>query len=1036
MTLRRIALALLLLLAAALGALAWRLDRGPIALSFLADRIEAALNGGGPPRYEIGAARIGWEGWDRGGIAPIEVGLSAVRVLDAAGNARVELPEARLAIPIGGLIRGAIAPRWVELRAPVLRVLRGEDGGLDFGLGQAASGPAQVVTPATLARPPDGAPWGQLERLTVLDGRVVVQDRQLGQEWRVAQLFLTIGRQAGGDPVGQAGGDLVLGEERVQLRLAATIAGEPAVARLSLSTPRINPAALARAAPSLAPLGLLDAAAALQAEARIGPAGQPLSATAELEAGPGALDPPGPGRVPIAALRVEAAGEPGRLRLEGLTLRLAPAVPDAPGPVLTASGQARRDDGRLRAEAELALDRAPLDRLEAWWPAGLAPSARDWVTANLAAGVLHDGHWKIAAAAPADLGNVELTALSGRAGLDGVAVRWLPGLPPLEGLSGSASFAPDGITLLVEDGRQARTELRLPSGRLHLTGLGAGPARAELRGRVTGPVSDLWDVLRDPALGLLAGRELPVRDPTGTLDAELVGTLPLGNPLADPTFRVVARLDRLRLPALALGRDLTDGEFDVTLDRDALRAEGSARFAGIPARATLSVDFPNASAELLGLRIEARARTEAARLAAFGFDPGGVLEGPIAAELDYARTGDRPARLAVEADLEGARLSLPPLGYAKPAGAEARAEAVLRLDGTGLSGVERLHAEAPSLLLRARAAEGGGLSAPVEILEGRIGETRFTGEAAPPAAPGGAWRIALRGPVIDLRPLLENAGAASTNDAAGGGSLPALAFGARFDRAITPGTPLHDLSAAATLGGGLREARVAGEVGEPGAAPFAATLAPAAEAGLALRAEAADTGALLAALGLPAPITGGRLDLAATGRPGERIEGRAELAEFALRDVPALGKLLQAFTGYGLFEALSGPGLGFSRLVLPFRLTPEALFVDEARAFSASLGVTAKGRLDRRDNTVDMEGTIVPAYVFNSLLGHLPLVGRLFSAEPGGGLLSVAFEVEGPVTDPRISVNPLSALTPGFLRGLFDLGGEEPGEAAPAPSRP
>jgi hypothetical protein len=101
----------------------------------------------------------------------------------------------------------------------------------------------------------------------------------------------------------------------------------------------------------------------LWAGPRIGPAGEPLSATAELEAGPGAINPPG--RVPIAALRVEASAEPGRLRVARLTLRLTPAVPDAPGPTLTAPGYPRRDGARWQAEAELALDRARLDRLEA-----------------------------------------------------------------------------------------------------------------------------------------------------------------------------------------------------------------------------------------------------------------------------------------------------------------------------------------------------------------------------------------------------------------------------------------------------------------------------------------------------------------------------------------------------------------------------------------------------------------------------------------------------------------------------------------------
>ncbi len=118
---------------------------------------------------------------------------------------------------------------------------------------------------------------------------------------------------------------------------------------------------------------------------------------------------------------------------------------------------------------------------------------------------------------------------------------------------------------------------------------------------------------------------------------------------------------------------------------------------------------------------------------------------------------------------------------------------------------------------------------------------------------------------------------------------------------------------------------------------------------------------------------------------------------------------------------MQGPGLGFSRLVAPFRLTREALGLTDARAFSPSLGLTVKGRIDLVQDRLDLEGTIVPAYFFNSLLGNLPLVGRIFSPEAGGGLFAAGYSIRGTVNDPKVSVNPLSALTPGFLRGLFGI---------------
>ena len=97
------------------------------------------------------------------------------------------------------------------------------------------------------------------------------------------------------------------------------------------------------------------------------------------------------------------------------------------------------------------------------------------------------------------------------------------------------------------------------------------------------------------------------------------------------------------------------------------------------------------------------------------------------------------------------------------------------------------------------------------------------------------------------------------------------------------------------------------------------------------------------------------------------------------------------------------------------------LAMHDARAFSASLGVTAQGWLDLGRKQVEVRGTVVPAYFFNSLPGRIPLIGRLFSPERGGGVLAAEYTIHGRLDDPGVSVNPLATLTPGFLRGFFRL---------------
>ena len=86
------------------------------------------------------------------------------------------------------------------------------------------------------------------------------------------------------------------------------------------------------------------------------------------------------------------------------------------------------------------------------------------------------------------------------------------------------------------------------------------------------------------------------------------------------------------------------------------------------------------------------------------------------------------------------------------------------------------------------------------------------------------------------------------------------------------------------------------------------------------------------------------------------------------------------------------------------------------------MGFTASGQIFKHTDTINLEGTIVPAYALNSVFGHIPLVGSLFTGgEKGGGVFAANYKLSGDMEDPKVLVNPLSALTPGFLRKVFGV---------------
>ena len=195
-------------------------------------------------------------------------------------------------------------------------------------------------------------------------------------------------------------------------------------------------------------------------------------------------------------------------------------------------------------------------------------------------------------------------------------------------------------------------------------------------------------------------------------------------------------------------------------------------------------------------------------------------------------------------------------------------------------------------------------------------------------------------------------------------------------------------------------------------------------AGRHLHVASPDFGAFLRGADLATEVDGGNVTIDGNfddRLPGSPFDGTFDLRTFTVRGAPVAGKLLQALTVYGLVDALRGPGLVFDRFETPFQLHGPVLELEDARAFSSSLGFTATGRFDFGRKTMDLKGTLVPAYFFNSLPGRIPLIGQMFSPEKGSGVFAANYSLTGPVADPAVTFNPLSALTPGFTRRFFDL---------------
>lgn len=1044
-----LAITLAVLAGTALAAISWRLSQGPLELPWLTSRLEAAANSnGGPTKLAIGSVALAWEGFRRGVDRPLDLKVTDVTVIDQVGGRSVSIPSAAVSLSLYELLRGHVALRAADVDGAHLTLERAADGTLSVDIGSLAeaadagqppssnSAPKVADMLAELARPIGSdrdrrsSLFDQLREVRVHDASVVVVDRQLGVTWTAPRAEIDLRRRANGGADGTANLSLALGDQQARLNLEATLAAGATETSLRARLSPVTPSALARAAPSLGFLAAVNAPVAAEASFNLDAHLVPRAVRFSLHATAGTVRIQDTD-VPIVDAVMAASATPDSLDLQTFRIALR-GHPAAPLTHIETHGTVERDPGEFIATLSLEIDQVDFADLNKFWPDGIGRHARRWIVENITSGIAHNGHVNIGLAASPDLSSIDVTSAKGTLDGDRLEVHWLrPILPIDDGKAQLRIVDPDTLDIAVAAGRQelrnSASGLQIRSGLMHITGIMQPHQVGVINADIDTSLPDAIALLREPRLELLSRHSLPLSDPSGQARVKLAVTLPLeaNVTMDDVAIRAKAHLQDVHLSAVAAGRNLDQGEFDLDADTDSMKLTGRGDLAAIPVDLDGVMDFRAGPPTQAQQVITVSGKPTFSQLAAAGLDATSVLNGPASMRATLTERRNGSGDLAVSADLTGTTMAVSQIEWRKPNGVAARASARVLLDHDRLVRIDNIQLDGDEIALRGQGTFTDGQLTLLQVDRLVLGRTSVQGSLRLPRQPGaGPIVVNCSGQTMDLAARLSRVTPPhkpKNNEEPPPG--PRWTFDARFDRLLMA----HDVVATGVVlhaenDGRLYKAlRLEGQTG--GRAPFSVQILPERQ-GRRLVASATDAGNLLRGLDYVRDMDGGTLALQANYNDADRehpLAGTVRIDDFRMHNAPAFGKLLQAMTLYGVVDALRGPGLGFSHMETPFRLTEHAIDIDDARAFSASLGLTAKGHIDLDMQQVDMQGTIVPAYFFNSLLGNVPILGRLFSPERGGGVFAASYAVHGPLDDPSVSVNPLSALTPGFLRGLFRL---------------
>jgi len=667
----------------------------------------------------------------------------------------------------------------------------------------------------------------------------------------------------------------------------------------------------------------------------------------------------------------------------------------------------------------------PVRDLLHYWPLQATPGARSWIETNIPQGRV--GPVVLHASIPAgalDQPALPESALKMTFPLSAASIIYIHGLTPMTDVNGSATLTGDTFRAQVDTGvvgplKVTGGSVVIPN--LHIRGtLGTATAHVE------GSVPDVLSLLDQKPL------QYPSRYQIRSATAK-------GNAMIDMSVRVPMlrdiKVDDIAISARAattgLGLSLSDhfsianSTVNFVIDNTQLRAVGNVGLANAMLGIDWTEDFKPKGP--ISTRVKVNGTLPDSALEALGIHANDYFSGPVgvSGELDGSRGKFQRAQL--REDLTPTAVNIKMLGFKKPAGVPAQAQVSLRMDASGnVRNVDMLlTGTGLNAHGTARFGSGGDLQY-LDIPSFRSGSYNdFTINLTRDLQDGTV--VAMTGRSFDGENLIRDTSQSPPKPPAPKTDTTGLPFriAAKLDRVVLrEGVVLSPFSLNLSTAGG-RPRTLALSATQSKTAQLMGGIVNG-EDGVHLKFSAGDAGLLLKGLLGQTSLRGGALQLDAVMSPatgkgdsGNDYSGKLSITNFTVVNQPFLMRLFAAGSFGGFGDLLSGKGIAIDTLEVPFAYRGDVISVHDARAAANALGLTGDGYYDLANNQIALQGVFTPLYGINGIVSNIPILGNVLGSKKGEGLIGVTYSASGNADDPSVFANPISALTPGIFRRIF-----------------
>jgi hypothetical protein len=655
------------------------------------------------------------------------------------------------------------------------------------------------------------------------------------------------------------------------------------------------------------------------------------------------------------------------------------------------------------------------------WVPFIAPGARRWVMAHIQRGQMASARFD--AALPLSFfferqkPPVSEDQMKLNIRLEDVDFTTFGELPAIRHASGNAVLAGSTFGVDLDKG-----EVPTPVGDTVNVDAGAfAIANAFLKGpesnievQLSGSAAGLGAIANADPIRALERRGMKPSDLSGSGSASVSIRVPLrqGVTEAEADWKVTINAKDLASKVPLEGRTFSDADVVIGATPDEVTIEGKAKIDGVPADLSLSQPLglggaeagPGARSARLTLDDEARRRL------GIGLDE--ILGGSVGATISNIEDGSKGQHY--DLDLKRARVIVPGFGWQKAIGVPATLSFDLKPAKSGYS-VDKIRLAGQGFGFTGTAQldqDYGLVSADIDnfaLHQGDAISFKLTRTKT-------GYAIVARGASFDMKGVIDQVRSNGDSETAS----PDVSIDARLDRLV--GFNRQVLAGArlnlATTAGSIMKMNLSGTLtGSAVNIAYSDT-----SEGASLVATGDDAGKVFAFVDLYSRLAGGRLSVTAQ-RVGARgsLAGTFEVVDFSLRNEPAMRQVVASRGADEAIDANGTDNVHFDRMTASFRKIDKVINIDDALLRGATAGASFNGRIDLGASHMVINGTYIPAYNFNNTLSRVPLVGLVLGGGPGGGLFGVTFRIEGPLDGPRFFFNPLSVVTPGIFRKIFEF---------------